>query len=177
MKKWLLQAIVVLVLLASAGCQQADAIAPEYKGPKLSIAVVGEIPTVHTKKVSFTSVSLDDVSKDLVKASQTFDALFVMKSQFSIADDDQYVPTYRSLTIPTFFIGTEQLYLPFVNEDSSYEHAPSFENVYAAGFLDRGTEKEYRDETWEYTLPENKKTEAHIQAMYADIFDAIQHIT
>ncbi|MEW4282812.1 hypothetical protein [Priestia koreensis] len=72
---------------------------------------------VHTKKVSFTSVSLDDVSKDLVKAAQTFDALFVMKSQFSIADDDQYVPTYRSLTIPTFFIGTEQLYLPFVIEE------------------------------------------------------------
>ncbi len=32
MKKWLLQAIVVL--LALAGYQQVDAIAREYKGPK-----------------------------------------------------------------------------------------------------------------------------------------------
>ena len=70
------------------------------------------------------------------------------------ADDDKYVATYKDLQIPTFFIETTKLHLPFVNEGITYETARKIdgENVYAVGYLYSGTEEEYKDDIWKFYL-------------------------
>ncbi|WP_338749310.1 hypothetical protein [Bacillus sp. FJAT-52991] len=104
-------------------------------------------------------------------------SLFIMPEHFSEADDDQYVTTYKDLTIRTFFNETKKAHLPFVHEDVTYETAPKIDgNAYAVGYLYSGTKQEYKDDVWKYFLYNDVKNKVNIQDVYTNIFSTVEEV-
>lgn len=164
--------IFAVVLVA---CNKDEIKSDIYEGKDLSIAIVGEKPEIREENVSFTEKTLEEISQNVEDISNEFDAVFIMPTQFLHADDDKFVKTYKSLAIPTFFIDSKKRHLPFTTEGMTYLNAPEIEgeNSYAVGYLFSGTEKEYKDDVWRYSLYNDVRNEVNIKDVYTNIFKTI----
>lgn len=170
--------VLMLVLITISGCNKDGVTTEVFEGTDLKIAIVGEKPKIQEKSVDFSVLKLEEIKENPKRISKDYDAIFIMSEKFSEADDDIYVETYKELTIPTFFIGTTKLHLPFVNEDVTYENSPKVEGetAYVAGYLYQGTVDEYKDDVWKFYLNKDIKSEANVQSIYTDIFKVIDNL-
>ncbi|VWX38663.1 hypothetical protein [Exiguobacterium oxidotolerans] len=171
MKKRLFACLVTVTALAGCGADQTEEMkSPKYDGDRLQVAVVGKQPTVREDNVRFTSVSLQELTPT-ARISSEFDAVFIMKDHLKEADQEQYVRVYKNLRIPTFFIGSTKGYLPFVMKELTYEAAGDNAQSYAFGYLHGKKEL-----SWEYGLYNDINTDAHITALYSDVFRTIDSV-
>ena len=164
---------VLTIVLILSGCKVATEV---YEGTELKIAIVGEKPIIKEKNIDFSVFELQEIERNVKEISNNYDALFIMPEKFSEADDDIYVKTYEELTIPTFFIETTKLHLPFTIEGMTYESAPNLkgETAFVAGYLFSGTVDEYKDDAWKFYLKNNKKNDVNVQSVYTEIFKIIE---
>ena len=75
--------------------------------------------------------------------------------------------------IPFFFIQTIKSYVPFTEEDLSYEEVPDFEDLtYATGILYNDNNLKF----WGYGLDSGIENQANIKDVYSRIFETISKI-
>ncbi|MFC6038902.1 hypothetical protein ACFPYN_05465 [Paenisporosarcina macmurdoensis] len=166
------------ILLFLVGCNDDTANVQAYSGKNLKIGVIGETPEFGGEKVSFETITFDDLKNNTKKISDDLDAILIMKESLAEADDDQYVTTYNTLKIPIFFMQSTKLHVPFVNEGVDYDEFPEVQSSnYASGFLFIGSDEEYKDQTWRYELKDNEESKSNIQEVFTKIFNTIESIS
>lgn len=117
-----------------------------YKGKKLTIGVLGDIPEINEKQINFEEIRFEQFT---IKEVRNFDAIFVMKESLSTAAKRQYSHIYIDSNIPFFFIDSNKGAYPFIDEDLEYEEAAEipYHNYYATGYL---STIEGEEITWTY---------------------------
>lgn len=171
MKKILMGFISLLVILV--GCNEKDQVESLiYQGERLNIGVIGEAVDVREQNVNFESLTLDKLESDVKSISTEFDAIFIMKEYLIEAGEKQYANMYSELGIPVFFIQSKKSYLPFINEDMTYEEAPNIEDqTYATGI---SSEEKDAFKYWGYGLYNDTENETNIKDVYSRIFTTIE---
>lgn len=157
----------VLLLIACSN----KVVLPE--GASLNIAIVGEIPNVHNDKIQFESFSMEEISQDLSKISQNYDAVMITSTVFEEASDDKYIDMYKSLEIPTVFFDSSKRHFPFLTTNTTY-NSSSFDS------LDNGSHSTIylydtnndEENTWSFYLNKDK----NIDILYSDLFNKIDEL-
>ena len=164
-------AILLLLSFLLTSCGMRDSIETDpYEGRALSIGVIGDPLKVRESGVSMKKIDFSDLNN--TDLSSKYDAVFVMENNLSKAADAEYASIYKSSDIPFFFIQSTKSYVPFIEEDLSYEDAPDFDGLaYAMGVLYT------KDITWSFGLYNDKKNEKNIEDIYSRIFKTISEIT
>ncbi|MGF9975510.1 hypothetical protein [Viridibacillus arvi] len=148
-----------------------------YNGRDLTIGVIGSAPDIKEKNIVFEKIDFNDLKNDVEKLSNNLDAIIIMKESLTEADDDRYVAAYHTLTIPTFFMQSTKLHVPFTNEGIDYDKFPDVDSSnYATGFLSVKTDEGYNEQTWRYQLGSNKGSKQDIQTVYTRIFNTIESV-
>lgn len=139
-----------------------------YDGKSLIIGIIGKSPEVREEHIKFDEIAFSDLEN---KSFETkYNAIFITKDNLSEAAEDKYVSIYKESKIPFFFIQTEKSYIPFINEDLSYEEVENLDDLsYAIGII-YDTEKLH---VWGIGLMNNLETEASVKEAYTQIFKAI----
>lgn len=142
--------------------------AESYKGRALTIGIIGKVPKIREEQVKFVNLQFSDLEKS--KFTQ-YDAIFITKDNLSEAAQDKYASIYKESMIPFFFIQSNKNYLSFLEENLSYEDAPSLgEFYYATGSL-------YSMEMgWSFGLYNDVENETNIKSVYSYIFEIIAQI-
>jgi hypothetical protein len=169
MKKFLAFSLAILIILTFTACKktQFNNTNP-YNGKGLNLAIIGEIPEIREKQIKFTKILFSDLEKE--KFNSEYDAIFITKANLSEAAQVKYVSIYKKSKIPIFFIQTKKSYIPFTQEDLSYEQAPDVpDKSYATGILFKDNKLNY----WEYGLYNNIENQVNIKAVYSKIFETI----
>lgn len=173
LKKMLICLFVLFATLSGCGLSTAQRNPIElYNGKPLHIAVIGELPEVQLEQVKLKTISFQELA-NTNSTSSSFDAVWIMNSQFDTADQERYVEVYTALNIPIFFIGTKKSYLPFVFEDMTYDDAPDIPGDYVAGYLQIDQEQ---FQFWGFELNDNEVTERNVLDAYMRIFTVISEL-
>jgi hypothetical protein len=163
---------IILLLVILAGCDSNKVSSPIYKGPNLSIAVIGTVPNVREKNIKFVNINTNDMSNP-DKLSKQFNAIFITKEKFTEVSQSKYAAIFKHLSIPTFFIQTEKSYVPFIQKDLTYNDVQKIENqLYATGIL-QGDKKL---KSWGYGLYNDKKNDTNIKDVYTRIFNTVEKV-
>lgn len=125
----------IFCVLLFAGCADRNTWnGPLYEGKPLTIGVIGEAPEVRETNVSFVPLGLEEMAKNPEKLSSRFDAVFITKDYFREAYAPQYKKAYQEAGLPFIFIQIDKLLPMYMEEDVSYDDAPSANDLrFAAG--------------------------------------------
>jgi len=163
--------LLIGVLICVVGCDNTFSI---YQGRDLKIGVIGAIPEVREENIDFQVITFEELKYNTESLSKELDAIMIMKEFLHEADDDQYVAAYRALTIPTFFMQSTKVHVPFVNEGVQYDDIIEVDPAnFSTGFLDLGTDEKIKEHTWRYTLGKKQ----NIQDVYSQIFATIESVS
>lgn len=161
--------LLIFVFTIPAGCAPQTVNTPLYEGRHLDIGIIGDVPKIREKNIRFTEMTLDNL-KVSHKLSAAVDAVFIQKDYLSEAADSKYAEVYQKAGIPFFFIETKKSYLPFVDEDLSYEEVPDMSSdTYATGYYQSGGKGQY----WGYGLYNDQVNPSNIKDAYSRIFNTI----
>lgn len=169
MKKYFPVVLLILVMLTS--CSSDSVYTPPYSGKNLVIGVIGSFPKVREENVKFKKINFNKIeeSKNL---SSEFGAIFIMKEHLTEAANNKYAAVYKNSGISFFFIESTKSYVPFVNEQFSYEDSPNIEDqTYATGIYLTG------DGNYQYCgygLYNDIVNENNIKDVYTRIFTSIE---
>jgi hypothetical protein len=169
MKKIRVYVLLVMMLILLTSCNKPQSIVTNpYTGGNLSIGIIGEIPKVREKQVKFVKIQFSDLEKEAFDSR--YDAIFITKDNLSEAAQGKYALIYKKSKIPFFFIQTKKGYIPFIQEDISYEKAPDILNLtYATGILFSGNNLK----SWGYGLYNDIENQENINNVYSRIFETI----
>lgn len=162
-----------MILTILASCNKTQSIKTNlYGGRALSIAIIGETPVVREKQVKFVKIQFSDLEKEAFDSR--YDAIFITKDNLSEAAQGKYASIYKKSKIPFFFIQTKKSYIPFIQEDLSYEKAPDMPNqTYATGILCNGDNLK----SWGYGLYNDIENQENVKDIYSRIFETISQNT
>ncbi|MBU8906269.1 hypothetical protein [Desertibacillus haloalkaliphilus] len=160
--------IAILTLLSFifvvSGCSSEGE--AEYAGEPLTIAVVGTEPSYDFDNIQFSKVNIDD----LFEEKGRYDALFVMEEMFLETSKSKYAELYKVLPYPTFFIGLNQAYEAFIDDELTildFEESDSI--AFAQGYF----KHEQSEEFWTFVPPNPLKSENDYRSIYISIFNTI----
>ncbi|ULO06571.1 hypothetical protein H1230_26825 [Paenibacillus sp. 19GGS1-52] len=161
--------ILFFICFIVTACNSDTVDTPRYEGKSLVIGLIGDAPNVREKNVDFKQITF----KQLEDLSPDYDAIFIMKEYLSEAATQKYAKVYKNAGIPFFFIETTKSYLPFINEELSYEDAPDLSSdTYATGYYQSDKEFQY----WGYGLYNDKVNESSIADVYTRIFTTMESL-
>ncbi|TYS17501.1 hypothetical protein FZC78_06370 [Rossellomorea vietnamensis] len=140
-----------------------------YEGKVLSIAVIGDPPTINEEQVKFNEISFDDLTEEDLKF---YDAVFITNEYLSKASESQYADVYMNSAIPMFFISAKN-HIPFTEKDTEYNESWEWTpgNSYAVGVLNHQENDSLN--SWKFGIYNGENTEAHIREMYSRIFKTV----
>lgn len=165
--------LLVMIFITLTACNKSESIKTNpYDGMALSIAIIGEAPQVREKQVKFVKIQFSDLEKE--SFDSRYDAIFITKDNLSEAAQKKYASVYKKSKIPFFFIQTEKSYVPFIQEDLSYEKAPIVtDQTYATGILCNGNNLKH----WGYGLYNDIENQDNVKDVYSRIFETISQNT
>ncbi|MCM1991348.1 transcription elongation factor GreAB [Oceanirhabdus seepicola] len=156
------------ILAACSNVQRQSVEANPYDGRVLSIGIIGESPKILEEQVTFLKIQFSDLEKEAFNSQ--YDAIFITKDNLFEAAQGKYASIYKESKIPLFFIQTEKSYVPFTEEDLSYEEAEDIsDQTYATGIMYRDNKLKY----WGYGLYNDIKNQENIKDVYSRIFETI----
>lgn len=159
----------LLIVLSLAGCSSDTVDSSSYEGKSLVIGVIGDAPVIREDNVEFINLNFSDLKK-VNNLSSEYNAIFIMKEHLNEASEAIYAEIYKNSGVPFFFIESLKSYIPFVNEEISYEGAGnSYNQMYATGYFQYGDKWRF----WGYGLYNDKRNETNIQDVYSRIFSTI----
>jgi hypothetical protein len=171
MKK--LFSVVLLLLVMLAGCRSDTVDTPLYDGKNLVIGVIGNSPKVREVNVKFKNINFNKLEEGKNLSSE-FDAIFIMKEHLSEAANSKYAAVYKNSGIPFFFIESTKSYIPFVNEQISYDNSPNIDaQTYATGYFQSG---EGKYQYWGYGLYNDMVNGNNIKGVYTRLFTTIESV-
>lgn len=163
--------ILLFVCFILAGCSSDKIQTPRFEGQSLVIGVIGDASNIRENNVIFRSLTFNQLEAQ--KLSPDFDAIFIMKEHLTDAANPKYAKVYQNAGIPFFFIESKKSYLPFINEEMSYDDVPELTpDNYATGYFQFGKEYQY----WGYGLYNDKANETNIEDVYTRIFTTIDSL-
>ncbi len=169
--------VVLPILIASGFMLYQSIIKTEYteqpySGVDLIIAITGNKPQIKEENVTFEKVDLTDMKTPSFYT--TYDTVFISKDDLLEADSEEYVTVFRSSSVPVFFIDSEKSYIPFINEDLSYDTVPDlFDPPYISGILFFDGDNYY---AWEYSMLPDKTRQNSINSIYSKIFKVVSKL-
>lgn len=142
-----------------------------YDGRGLSIGIIGESPEIREKQVTFTKIGFKNLEQE--DYDSKYAAIFITKDNLYEAAQQKYAQIYKNSDIPFFFIQSDKSYVPFIQEDLSYEDAPVMNDLtYVTGI-------KYEDNIlnfWGYGLFNDIENQANIEDVYSRIFGTISDL-
>jgi hypothetical protein len=163
--------ILLFICLILAGCNSYTIDTPRYEGKSLVIGVIGDSPNIREKNVDFKKITFNQLEDQ--NLSPDFDAIIIMKEHLTEAANQKYAKVYKNAGIPFFFMESKKSYLPFINEEMSYDDVPDLtSDNYATGYFQSGKEYQY----WGYGLYNDKTNELNIEDVYTRIFTTIEFL-
>lgn len=120
--KVMVSVVCIMGLFILSACSNENV---RYEGASLSIAVIGDIPDIHSEQLDFKQVPLETFKDDSKKISKQFDGVLITPSMFEKASNDSLIAVYQDLEIPIVFFDSEKRHLPFLNDGITYETADS----------------------------------------------------
>jgi hypothetical protein len=167
MKKLYVSFLFIFYVLT--GCTPDVIDTPLYAGKHLVIGVIGETPKIREENVSFKKINFSEL-RELDSFSE-FDAVFIMKENLPEAAKQEYARIYKTVGIPFFFIQSKKSYLPFTNEELSYDEVPDLSSdTYATGYF----RYDDNDQNWGYGLYNDIENSSNIKDVYTRIFTTIE---
>jgi hypothetical protein len=163
--------ILLFICFILAGCNSDTNDTPRYEGKSLVIGVIGDAPNIREKNVDFKIITFKQLEDQNI--SPDFDAIFIMKEHLTEAANQKYAKVYKNAGIPFFFMESKKSYLPFINEEMSYDDVPELtSDNYATGYFQSGNEHQH----WGYGLYNDKANEPNIEDAYTRIFTTIESL-
>lgn len=163
--------LMLFMLCVLPGCTSNAIVTPMYEGKHLVIGVIGESPEIREKNVNFKKMTFSQLKE--LHAPSDFDAVFISKENLLEAADSEYAKIYKTSGIPFFFIESMKSYLPFTQEEMSYDEFPDLSSdMYATGYFQYGEQFQY----WGYGLYNDKQNKSNIEDVYTRIFATIESI-
>lgn len=163
--------ILLVICFVLAGCNSDTIDTPRYEGKSLVIGVIGDAPNIREKNVDFKKITFRQLEDQ--NLSPDFDAIFIMKEHLAEAANQKYAKKYINAGIPFFFMESKKSYLPFINEELSYDDVPDLKSgMYATGYFQSSKEYQY----WGYGLYNDKANEHNIEDVYTRIFTTIESL-
>ncbi|RED51097.1 hypothetical protein [Cohnella lupini] len=163
--------ILIIICFVLAGCNSDTIDTPRYEGKTLVIGVIGDAPTTREKNVNFKKTTFSQLEDQNLYPN--FDAIFIMKEHLTEAANQKYAKEYINAGIPIFFMESKKSYLPFINEELSYDEVPDLSSDnYAIGYFQSGNEHQH----WGYGLYNDKENEHNIEDVYTRIFTTIESL-
>ncbi|MDF2587544.1 MAG: hypothetical protein K0S41_1385, partial [Anaerocolumna sp.] len=145
----------------------------KYTGEALTIGIIGETPTIREKQVKFVSLEFSDLEDGTVDTK--YDAIFITRDNLSQAAEDKYAPIYKNSKVPLFFINSKKSYVPFTDENYSYEDGLIFgEYIYLDGILYNTEREGYQ--FWGFGLYNDIESQENIIAVYSNVFRTISEL-
>lgn len=139
----------------------------QYSGRALTIGIIGEAPNIREEQVKFVNIQFSDLEDETFQ--EEYDAIFITKDNLSEADSDKYTSIYKESTISFVFIQSDKSYVPFINEELTYEEVPNMsEDYYATGILNT------INQSWGIGLYNNIENATNIEGVYSRIFEIIE---
>lgn len=140
-----------------------------YEGRSLVIGLIGDPPIIREEHVDFKEITLKQLADQELPSD--LDAIFIMKEHLVEASDQKYVKVYQNADIPFFYIDSKKSYIPFTNEELSYDEVPDLSaDTYATGYYGK------KSRTWGYGLYNDVLNEANIMDVYSRIFTTIESL-
>lgn len=166
---YLLLVAILSILSILIACSEVQSVKTNpYDGESLTIGIVGEIPEVYEEQVTFEKIQFCDLEKGTFDSQ--YDAVFITKDNLSEAAQNKYKSIYKKSKIPFFFIQTKKSYVPFTEEDLSYEEVPEIDaQTYAAGIIYNDNNLKF----WGYGLYNDIENKENIKDVYSRIFETI----
>ncbi|MFE8699711.1 hypothetical protein ACFYKX_03625 [Cytobacillus sp. FJAT-54145] len=153
-----------LFLFSIVGCSQtSDKLVIERP---LKIAVVGTEPSYNFENIKWVNINIDE----LFENKGNYNALFVMEETFFETSKPKYASLYKELPYPTFFIGLNEPYELFIDENLTISDYKESESVaFAQGYFNsvQGTK------TWKFVPHNQLKSESDYRLIYQEIFNTI----
>ncbi|QOR64920.1 hypothetical protein IM538_13810 [Cytobacillus suaedae] len=161
--------VLLILLFALPACAQSRDF-ESYEGKSLRIAVVGDLPEVKEKQVSFSELSFDKLTGEEIGS---YDAIFITEENLPQASENKYANTYLNSAIPFFFISTNS-HIPFTVKESEFNESWNWTpgNNYAVGVLTSNEDKALK--SWGFGLYNDKKTDENIKEVFSRIFETIE---
>lgn len=165
--KVMLSVVCIMGLFILSACSNENV---HYEGASLRIAVIGDIPDIHSEKVYFNQVTLETLRDDSKKMSKQFDGVLITPSMFEEASNDSLIAVYQDLEIPIVFFDSEKRHLPFLNDGITYETADSaaLENgAHTTVYMPHLNQNS--EDVWYFYLNNDK----NVNSLYKEIFEKV----
>lgn len=165
--KMMLSVVCIMGLFILSACSNENV---RYEGAALKIAVIGDIPDIHSEKVDFKQVPLETLRDDSEKISKQFDGVLITPSMFEKASNDSLIAVYQNLEIPIVFFDSEKRHLPFLNDGITYETADSAalqNGAHTTVYMPHLNENS--EDVWYFYL-NNEQT---VDSLYKEIFEKV----
>lgn len=164
--------ILTVILLTACNSKVANKSTnvKEYTGQELKVGVVGEIPKVMKKNINLVSIDFTDFQKQNLAS---YDGIIITKEHLTQASENQYADVYNQSNIPFFFMQSEKSYLPFADNQTTYDQAIKVKNKsYTTGYIN--TNEIVRH--WELSLNDKLDDKKAVNEVYSRIFMLIEKI-
>jgi hypothetical protein len=150
-----------------SGCSSEEE--AEYTGEALTIAVVGTEPSYDFDNIQFSKVNIDN----LFEEEGHYDALFVMEETFLETSKSKYAELYKVLPYPTFFIGLNQAYEAFIDDELTIlDFEESDSTAFAQGYF----KHEHSEKFWTFVPPNPLESENDYRSIYIRIFNTVDGV-
>lgn len=160
----------IIISAILTGCLNLDIdIIKEYDGGELIIGIIGSAPEIRENQIKFEKIDFDSLKA--INFNSKYDAIFITQNNLFEASKGEYAIIYKNSNIPFYFIESEKSYIPFIEEELSYENALDFnKDMYITGLLYT------KGKTWGYGLYNDTKNEINIKGVYSRVFEDISEI-
>ncbi|PFW44749.1 hypothetical protein [Priestia megaterium] len=170
--------ILTILITGLIGCSAMQTDKEVYKGEKLNIAVVGEIPEINEKEsnINFKKLSLKDIKKIDLKS---YDAVIITKPYLSKAANKKYKDTYLNGQIPFFFVESKGSILPFVDNSLTYKQYADRVNdtqSYIVGVLGNPNGDNYNTWQYDYAIKNDKFDRTDVKGIYSRVFKTVEKV-
>ncbi|KGX90805.1 hypothetical protein [Pontibacillus marinus] len=172
MKRSILGLVLFILGVSLLGCSSEGDAEEQvtYEGPRLKIAVYGEMPAYKFERIQFVQVDREYLFKKGEDAN--YDALFVMNNVHEEADTPEFAPVFKSLPYPVFFIDTYAEAYVFLHPNTGlgWVDDPGYNLFFATGsFKDENGTTFNRSITYQHPREEDQDYES----LYVQLFKAI----
>lgn len=174
--------ILFVLLFYMTGCENNQKLIIPYEGQKLHIAIIGEIPEIQNKYITFEAISLDDLNKEVKYLSNEFDAIMITPNMFVDASQDKYSEAYYNVELPIVFWNSSKAHYPFVKNKINYlnENEVSLNHSNVPHSMDNQSHSTLflydietsREDAWFFNLDNNND----LKKIYTEVFNKIEEL-
>lgn len=142
----------------------------EYTGQEIKVGVIGEVPKVKEKNVNLVPIDFTDFENQNI---DSYDGIIITKEYLSQASENKYAGIYNNSNKPFFFIQSDKSYLPFADDQTTYDEAIKVKNEsYATGYINTNEIVRY----WELSLDNKVEPKEAVKGVFSQIFMLIEKI-